>query len=86
MPQKFAGKACTPNTRTINFKKHLKTTAVYFSVQDKVYLKKHVKTTTTAVYFSVQDKVHLKRHVKTTAVYFSVQQRGLCDASHQNTL
>ena len=53
----------------------MKTTAVYFSVQDKVDLKKHVKTTT-AVYFSVQDKVNLKRHVKTTtAVYFSVQDK-----------
>ena len=43
----------------------MKTTAVRFSVQDKVDLKKHVKTTT-AVYFSVQDKVYLKKHVKTT--------------------
>ena len=43
----------------IDFKKHVKTTAVYFSLQDKVDLKKHVKTTT-AVYFSVQDKVHLR--------------------------
>ena len=51
----------------------MKTTAVYFSVQDKVDFKKHVKITT-AVNFSVQDKVDLKKHVKTTAFYFSVQQ------------
>ena len=58
----------------IDLKKHLKTTAVYFSVQDKVDLKKHVKATT-AVYFSVQNKVYLKNREDYSGLLFRTAVR-----------
>ena len=59
----------------IDLKKHVKTTAVYFSVQDKVDLKKHVKATTTAVYFSVQNKVYLKNREDYSGLLFRTAVR-----------
>ena len=74
MPQKFTGQACTPNTRTINFKKTLEDYSGLLFSTVLSRLKKTREDYYSGLLFSTGQKVHLKREVKTTAVYFSVQQ------------